>query len=246
MTGKAQDTKQADQSVKPPYISQNIWKPFFEKMRNRSVPSTKALSYDELALYSLPSPPALQSAIKFLGLIDAKAYPTEKFKLIQATGDQWKKNLEVLIRAAYKDLLDMHPLEHAKYDDILNYFGQKYSAASKQKMAKSFGVLCKMAGLSSPAFDKMRSSDVREATSQPSGAERQKKITPKGTPASRASSTTREAGGEETDLVKEFIKTNPMPSSAQWDAASLNAFFEQYRKTIRMLKGQKADEEDTS
>ena len=44
-------------------------------------------------------------------------------------------------------------------------------------------------------------------------------------------------------LVKEYIKANPMPTGVQWDADTLKAYFEQYRATIELLRGQRTQTE---
>ncbi|TSA01598.1 MAG: hypothetical protein D4R81_05940 [Nitrospiraceae bacterium] len=227
----------ADTTVErnPPYISQNIWKPFFEKMQKVKRPPE--LSAAILKEYGLAAgAPALQSALKFLGLTDAEDKTTERFKTIQVTGEQFKKNLGGIINDAYADLLDKHPLESATYEGITNYFADKYSPASAKKIAKSFAVLCQMAGIDSPAFTKMRSLDDRPVR-QNAGKREDVPSAPK---RSGGSSPVKEhrtdIGGD--DLVKEFIKTNPMPTGMQWDAATMKEYFEQYRETLKMLKGE--------
>jgi hypothetical protein len=235
--GEATIMTESNLDRNPPYISQNIWKPFFEKMQKVKRPTE--LSAAILKEYGLASGSlALQSALKFLGLVDSENKTTDKFKSIQVTGEQFKKNLLAILQEAYVDLLDKHPLDHATYEGITNYFADKYSPASAKKMAKSFAVLCQMAGLDSAAFTKMRSLDDRPP--------RKKDIDEDDVPSSSRRNKERlheeeKPTGKEEDLVKEFIKTNPMPTGMQWDAATMKEFFEQYRETVKLLQGEKQD-----
>jgi hypothetical protein len=232
--------QELEREVNPPYISQNVWHPFFKKMQTVKKPDH--LTIAELKEYGLAGGqgPALQSAIKFLGLVDSQGRTTEKFKLIQVAGEQFKKNLSVILDEAYADLFSKHPLVHASYEDLQNYFAQKYSPASAKKMAKSFAVLCQLASIDSPAFDKMRALDkpdrpARSAVNKPG----------EGKTVSTLSSRSHEKPKtlHETDaLIREFIRTNPLPTSGQWDAATLKAYFDEYRKTIAMLQGEKKED----
>lgn len=231
--------EKATRGVNPPYISQNVWKPFLDRMQRVNQP--KDLSAQTLKEFGFTQGPHLKSALTFLGLIDDAGVPTEKFKLIQVQGDQFKKNLAGVLRTAYGDLLDKHPLDHAKYEDIVNYFSEKYSRASAKKMAKSFGVLSQLAGLASPAFAKMRSMETTDRPVKPSAtpkdpAEKRTETKPR-----KTEPPTHTSGGQD-DLVREFIKTNPMPTGVQWDAGTLKAYFEEYRRTLTMLRGDKTGE----
>lgn len=236
------DPKNTGRGVQPPYVSKTVLNAFFQKMQNVSRP--KVLTPAVLKEYDFSQVGALQSALKFLGLIDDKGNTTEKFQQIQVTGQTFQKNLKEIILTAYKDLLDKHPLNNATYDGILNYLAHKYSPATKYKMAKAFGVLCQMAGLESPAFTKMRSMDGTDA--KPRVAASSSRHTGKAPKTERPSKSERPpaqppSGSE--DLVKEYIKANPMPTGVQWDSNTLKAYFEQYRATLEMLRGTKKEGE---
>lgn len=219
----------------PPYISSNIWQAFFEKMQRVNRPSI--LSVDLLRQYGIPAAQSeLLSALKFLGLTDNESKTTEKFVGIQLKGEAFKVNLKDILLESYSDLFEKHPLEHASYDDLQNYFAIKYSQASAKKMAKSFAVLCQLAGLHSEAFSKMRAS---ESMPRPSRHDPQDKSVGITRETKRERSAPRVVSPNEAtreDLIREFIKTNPMPTGVQWDASTLKEYFEQYRETLRMLR----------
>ncbi|TKB67151.1 MAG: hypothetical protein E8D47_05020 [Nitrospira sp.] len=226
----------------PPYISSNVWHQFFEKMQRVNRPSQ--LSVELLGEYGITTGQSeLLSALRFLKLIDGESKPTEKFSSIQLKGEAFKEQLRDILRSAYRDLFEKHPLEHASYDDLQNYFSIKYSQASSKKMAKSFGVLCQFADLQSPAFSSMRS--IENATRAPRSAPLEKPVRqgtgkrgddPSGNLHKPQSQT------DQDELVREFIKTNPMPTGVQWNAETLKAYFEGYRATLRMLRGEEDDE----
>lgn len=228
------------EKVNPPYISQKVLISFFDKMKKVARP--KELSRSTLKEYGMEQAPALQSAIKFLGLIDEDYKPTDKFNKIQAHGDQFSKNLNEIIKFAYVDLFEKHPLDHASYEDVVNYFTQKYSAASAKKMAKSFAVLCGLAGVESSAFSKMRAlrktnkrelDNAKKSYQSKHSIEKEENTVEVDDKAKALTPSTKEA------LVSEFVKTNPIPTGVQWNAETLKAFFDQYRETIKMLRGKK-------
>ena len=233
--------KVEQQKVNPPYISQNVWKPFFEKMRTVKRPDQ--LNIAELKEYGVAGGqgPALLSALKFLRLVDDAGKTTDRFKLIQVSGDQFKKNLGQILDEAYSDLFAKHPLNNAKYEHLQNYFTLKYSAASAKKMAKSFAVLCQMASLESPAFLKMRSLEVADRPPRPPAATKEhahnKREEHKTNRAEYSTPSSHE------DLAREFIKANPLPTGGQWEASTLKTYFEEYRNTLTLLRGEKKEGE---
>lgn len=225
----------------PPYISANIWQAFFDKMQRVNRPSQ--LSVELLREYGIPTAHSeLQSALKFLGLLDNESKTTEKFVGIQLKGDAFKTHLQQILKDAYHDLFEKHPLEHASYDDLQNYFSIKYSQASAKKMAKSFAVLCQFAGVHSPAFSKMRSIENAPRPLRTGSVEKEQGIGRELTREKSGSRGTESPGKTGQDeLLHEFIRTNPMPTGVQWDADTLKAYFEQYRETLKMLRGDRGE-----
>src|SRR5256885_15440647 len=96
----------------PPYISANIWQQFFEKMQRVNRPPQ--LSVERLREYGLQTSHAeLLSGLRFLKLIDGESKTTEQFGGIQLKGEAFKTKLREILENAYRDLFEMHPLEHA-------------------------------------------------------------------------------------------------------------------------------------
>lgn len=227
--------------LNPPYTSESVLKAFFDTMRNRRPPAQ--LQIKDLKAYGLNGAPgALQSTLKFLGLIDDEYKPTDKFKKIQAEGDLFKKNLKEIISSAYADLFGKHPLEHATYEGVVNYFKEVYSSASGRKMAKSFGVLCQYAGIESPAFSKMRSQSnktvLKAVVKTKKNEAHQEAIEEESLKNGHRESPHEESPFSNETLVADFIKTNPIPQGVQWNADTLKTYFDQYRATIKMLRGE--------
>ncbi|MGH7773273.1 MAG: DUF5343 domain-containing protein [Candidatus Binatia bacterium] len=236
--------KESTKTYNPPYIAANLWIEFFKRMQIVKRPSE--LNADELKEYGIAKgqEAALISGLKFLGLLDSTGKTKEEFKTIQITGEQFKENLGGLLTAAYGDLLTKHPLDHATYEGIKNYFAEKYSVASATKMAKSFATLCQQAGWGSPAFSKMRSlpkKENKESKAHESSAEEKQSEKAK-TKTSRTSKSANERD-DDNDLLKEFIKNNPLPTTGQWNSETLKTYFEQYRETIKMLKDKELKKE---
>jgi hypothetical protein len=236
--GTMMDKKEnGTKEYKPPYIPTNIWTEFFRKMQTVNKPSR--LSADELKEYGIAKKQeaALISGLKFLGLLDSRGNTTDAFKSIQVSGERFKENLGHLLKAAYTDLLNKHPLEHATYEGIKNYFSEKHSIASASKMAKSFGTLCQQAGWDSPAFSKMRALPKKESKgnnvrTSPTEENRSHEEKIKAHPRSKSI----KGQTESDELLKDFIKTNPLPTTGQWNSETLKTYFEQYRETIKMLR----------
>nr|WP_281722168.1 DUF5343 domain-containing protein [Nitrosomonas nitrosa] len=226
----------------PPYLSANIWQQFFDKMQRVNTP--QRFSVDLLKEYGMPSGYSeLLSALRFLKLIDSESRPNEKFRYIQLKGEAFKDKLRDIVRDAYSDLFDKHPLEHASYEDLQNYFSVKYSQASSNKMAKSFAVLCRYAGIESPAFSSVRSNDA-SSRSRSSTIDKPARIATgrREHEPSRNPSKPQKSQDQE-ELVREFIKTNPMPTGVQWNPETLKAYFDGYKATLRLLRGEEEPEE---
>ena len=107
----------------------------------------------------------------------------------------------------------------------------------------TFATLCQEAGWDSPAFSKMRSlpkkenkgSKAHESSAEEKQSEKVKAKTP------RLSKSANEQE-HSNDLLKEFIKNNPLPTTGQWTSETLKTYFEQYRETIKMLKDKELKE----
>lgn len=231
---------ESTKTYNPPYIATKLWVEFFKKMQTVTRPTT--LDADELKEYGLAKgqEPALISGLKFLGLLDASGKTADDFKTIQISGEQFKENLGHILSRAYADLLVKHPLDHATYEGIKNFFAEKYSVASAKKMAKSFAALCQMAGWNSPAFSKMRSLPKKEKV-KPLFTNTESPLKTKAK--NEKPSKTKDTNVDADDLVKEFIKANPLPTTGSWDSQTLKTYFEQYRETLKMLKGKEPNDE---
>ncbi|MCD6445178.1 DUF5343 domain-containing protein [Candidatus Bathyarchaeota archaeon] len=90
------------------------------------------------------------SALVFLGLIDGKSKKvTEKLSTLRVVGQEYRKNLEKIIKEAYKDAFSEIDLEKAVYQDLINFFIRHYdySQITGERAARLFLSLCNEAGI---------------------------------------------------------------------------------------------------
>jgi len=94
------------------------------------------------------------SALVFLGIINDKTNEaTEKLSELRVIGEEYKKNLEKIIKEAYRDVFSEINLENAVYQDLVNFFIRRYdySKITAERATKLFLALCEEAGIPLPA-----------------------------------------------------------------------------------------------
>ena len=99
-----------------------------------------------MRLLALP-PQFLLSTLKFLGLVEKNGTCTPALHSLQMTGDEYRHNLEDVVRRAYADLfLKIDPATDSRAN-ITNFFMKHYSPASAESATTLFLDLCKEAGI---------------------------------------------------------------------------------------------------
>ncbi len=130
-----------------PYVSAATLSNFFDHVRWVSTP--KKVDQGLLLDYGLPKGNigALLSALKFFGLVQDDGTPTPAFKMIQTGGDEFRTNLEEIVRRAYADVFSRLDPSRDGREKLRNYFARNYSPAISNKATIVFLDLCKEAGI---------------------------------------------------------------------------------------------------
>lgn len=130
-----------------PYVSAAAMSSFFDHVRWVATP--KRVDGGLLLDYGLPtgSVGAMLSALKFFGLVENNGTPTPAFKMIQAGGDEFRKNLEEIVTRSYSDLFSRLDPSRDSREKIRNYFARHYSPAISKKATILFLDLAKEAGI---------------------------------------------------------------------------------------------------
>lgn len=130
-----------------PYVSATAISGFFDHVRWVSTP--KKVDQGLLLDYGLPkgSIGALLSSLKFFGLVEDNGTPTPAFKMLQTGGDEFRANLEEIVRRAYADLFSRLDPSRDSREKLRNYFARNYSPAISNKATILFLDLCKEAGI---------------------------------------------------------------------------------------------------
>ena len=130
-----------------PYVPAATLRSFLEHIRWVTTP--KKVDKRLLDDYAIPKPnkSALLSALKFLDLIENDGIPTPAFRHLQSSGDEFRSNLEQVVRKAYADLFIHLDALGSDRERIRNYFATNYSPATAKKATILFIDLCKEAGL---------------------------------------------------------------------------------------------------
>jgi hypothetical protein len=137
------------QQRKPPYVSAGTLWQFLNKLKFVSMPAH--LDAKELEEYGIPKHWTyhLLSTLKFLNLVEKNGKTTTALQSLQLRGDEFKQNLEEVVRHAYADLfLKLDPARDSRAN-IMNYFMKHYgtSPSGADKATTLFLDLCGEAGI---------------------------------------------------------------------------------------------------
>ena len=147
----------------PPYLPIGVLEEFFKKIKIVNPPSVVDISTLRTWGVAKSHEYPLRSALGFLNIIDEKGKPTTEFKKIQIEGEQFKTNLKEIVEKAYSEVFNAYKIENVTSVDLINFFGQNYSPATKDRMVKCFVYLCRMAGIETPAFNDIQLKDQTTA-----------------------------------------------------------------------------------
>ncbi len=134
-----------------PYVPASTMSAFFDRIRNINLPSEITSGILEKMGFPTGSALALISALRFLNLIDRQGASTQGLRSLQISGEEFKLNLEKLVRSAYADLFSVLDPSKDDREHIRNYFARAYSAATAEKATALFLELCDESGITTQA-----------------------------------------------------------------------------------------------
>jgi len=129
---------------KPPYVAAGTLWEFFNKLKFVATPSH--LDAKELEEYGIPKHWTyhLLSALKFLNLVEKNGKTTPALQSLQMRGEEFKPNLEEVVRNAYAELFSKVDPARDSRANIINFFMKHYgiSPSGAEKATTLFLDLC--------------------------------------------------------------------------------------------------------
>jgi hypothetical protein len=143
------NNSKAESKRKPPYVAAGTLWDFFNKLKFVSTPPH--LDATELEEYGIPKHWAyhLLSALKFLKLVEKNGKTTPALSSLQMRGNEFKPNLEEVVRNAYAELFTKVDPARDSRANIMNFFMKHYaiSPSGAEKATTLFLDLCGEAGI---------------------------------------------------------------------------------------------------
>lgn len=202
-----------------PYVPAATLSSFFDHVRWVSTP--KKVDRGLLLDYGMPkgNVGALLSALKFFGLVQNDGTPAPAFKMIQTGGDEFRTNLEEIIRRAYADVFSRLDPSRDSREKLRNYFARNYSPAISNKATILFLDLCKEAGI--PVSEEVAPASKSTVKTVPPSTKRKAVKEPE----TEQKPTVATLTDEELQrmYVKRLIENMPTPDTSGKDAEAIEA-----------------------
>jgi hypothetical protein len=229
----------ADKGRSAPYVSAASLSSFFDHVRWVSTP--KKVDQGILLDYGLPkgSVGALLSALKFFGLVEGDGTPTPAFTMIQTGGDEFRKNLEQIVKRSYADLFSRLDPSRDSREKIRNYFARNFSPAISNKATILFLDLAKEAGI--PVSEESHiESKIGRVSVTPKSAKRQttKQLPQKETSRSELKPPIATLTGEDLQrmYIKRLIEGLSPPDTSGKDAEAIEADAKLYNSQLERIE----------
>jgi len=169
-----QEDIRARSTRKAPYVAISWIERFFD-LNHRLVIDHVDAEFIRLNIVGSGNESKTISALQFLGLIDGSGKATSKLASLRVVGDDFKKNLQKIVREAYSDLVSTIVLEAARKESLINFFVQRYdySYTSASAAARLFIWLSLQAGISiSEELQSLGTESSLQTKSKPPSTER--------------------------------------------------------------------------
>jgi len=114
------------EKLKPPYGRQSSWYETFFDLNQRQKLDKIDLDFIRLNIVSHKDEYKLFNGLRFLGLIKEDGIATGRLASLRVVGDDFKKNLNGIVKEAYQNLFSAIVVEKAKPENLINYFVQKH------------------------------------------------------------------------------------------------------------------------
>jgi hypothetical protein len=208
---------------KPPYVAAGTLWEFFNKLKFIATPAH--LDAKELEEYGIPKHWVyhLLSTLKFLNLVEKNGKTTPALQSLQMRGDDFKHNLEDVVRNAYAGLFNKVDPARDSRANIMNFFMKHYgiSPSGAEKATTLFLDLCGEAGI--PTLQEKPSITLK---AKPTSAKQ--KIKPLASVTTEERQETRVLSGDDLKNVylSKLIEQISPPDTAGKDADAIKAEME--------------------
>ncbi len=130
-----------------PYAPASVVSQFFDHIRFVKTPGVVTSRLLEDYNITKGHTWALLSTLKFLGLTEDNGTPTPAYKALQTSGEEFRANLEEVVRKSYADLFSVTDPSRNGREHIKNFFARNYSPATAERATALFLDLCGEAGI---------------------------------------------------------------------------------------------------
>lgn len=148
---KTPETK-VEESLKPPYGNVTWYEDFLKKIRSGRDFDRLDKEWIKINIVEGPNATMVFNGLRFLGLVEEDGKVTEKLKSLRRFGDEFKQNLDKVVKEAYSLLFSNVVLESAKPETLLSFFARCYGYGESAGGAATeiFVYLCGQAEISIP------------------------------------------------------------------------------------------------
>lgn len=130
-----------------PYVPASVMSQFFDHIRFVKTPEVVTSKLLEDYNITKGHTFALLSALKFLGMTEDDGTPTPAYNALQTSGEEFRANLEEIVRKSYSDLFSVVDPSRNGREHIKNFFARNFSLATAERAIALFLDLCGEAGI---------------------------------------------------------------------------------------------------
>ncbi len=153
--------------VKPPYRAVGWYDSFFDLLKQRKLNRIDLEFIKHNVVTDTSDARKFRLGLVFLGLIDSSGIATRKLEGLYLTGEDFRRNLEIVVRDAYASLFATIVLERARRESILNFLIENYSFSPTyaERAVQLFVHFCGKAGI--PLSPELTESSRKPADPEP-------------------------------------------------------------------------------
>jgi hypothetical protein len=156
----------AHRERRAPYAPIGALRDFLERIRHENPPARIDVAYLQRNEIAPKNEYALISALKYLGILDARGHPTPIFRRLQGSEETARETLKNLVLAAYAPLFEDGGAEMSD-EQLYDWFTQHSSVSQARNAARFFKEVCQQAGISLRATEPGASFKKRGSTDTP-------------------------------------------------------------------------------
>jgi hypothetical protein len=158
------EKQEQTQKFKPPIRGPDWFDRFFALIQQRRIDSIDRKFVRANIARDPSGASKFLTGLRFLGLINDKGAATVKLESLQLTGDQFRTNLEKVVRVAYKDVFEQIHAKDFTTDNLRNFFVRQYHMGGgfAVRAVYVFQYLARKAGI--PLSDSEEPSSLEQET----------------------------------------------------------------------------------